>query len=211
MATWADSRQRELAVARHRAAIVEGLFGRGKQAAGSFDEAVHPRGRGGEWIEKLGGKVEPHAGHAAPIGPSGPDFSPHKPIMANIARNWRKIAPGMDKALVDRFESGDIEPKDLRTMRAHAQRMVDESKATRGTDPVARDRHDLASLILTNLRAIEVRTFGKNAEHRKVEKVVDGRRLKVSSDHGSEAWQHRQRQVQRSMFDPTGVHSYTGG
>jgi hypothetical protein len=196
--------------------IEEGLFGRGgkKVASGvasAYDETEHPRGRGGEWIKGLGVHVEPHAGHAAPIGPEKPDFTPHHALLKQVAQLHQQATGGKDKPLADKLASGDIEPRDLSRMMARLQAVIDEAKDKRATDREARDRHDTAALAMQKLRAVRVRTYGKDAGVRKVEKVVDGRKLVVSSDVGSEAWHHRQRAVQRNLFDPTGVHAYQAG
>jgi hypothetical protein len=179
--------------------MVEGLFGRGRKLAGdakgAYAEADHPRGRGGEWIAAHGVGVQPSAGHEQPLGPEKPKFSEHKALLGKIADNYRKAAPGMDKALLDTFDSGDIELRDLRRMRARAQALLDESKGKRGTDPVARERHDLASLILQHIRAVEVRTFGRKLHTKGSRDYVD-EYLKSTPP------------VHRSIFDPTGAHSY---
>jgi hypothetical protein len=139
--------------------------------------------------------VQPSAGHEQPLGPEKPKFSEHKALLGKIADNYRKAAPGMDKALLDTFDSGDIELRDLRRMRARAQALLDESKGKRGTDPVARERHDLASLILQHIRAVEVRTFGRKLHTKGSRDYVD-EYLKSTPP------------VHRSIFDPTGAHSY---
>jgi hypothetical protein len=179
--------------------MVEGLFGRGRKLAGdakgAYAEADHPRGRGGEWIAAHGVGVQPSAGHEQPLGPEKPKFSENKALLGKIADNYRKAAPGMDKALLDTFDSGDIELRDLRRMRARAQALLDESKGKRGTDPVARERHDLASLILQHIRAVEVRTFGRKLHTKGSRDYVD-EYLKSTPP------------VHRSIFDPTGAHSY---
>jgi hypothetical protein len=200
--------------------VQEGLFGRGKKAAGSvhgaFAEMEHPRGRGGEWIEKAGGHVTPHPEpHAHPIGPELPKVTDKaKGIMGTVAKYAREF--GADGALADRFASGDIQPNDIRRMREQIMRALDAHKALSDVekrDEGHRRKHDTASTASNALRALE-RELGLHVAGSGAgpigtkEVIVDGKKLRVSADFGTERWRHRQVSVERSIADPFGHYAY---
>jgi len=205
----------------HALVIEEGLFGLGRGAAkgvGHFVESEHPRDHG-KFKEKPGG-VHDRAGHKVtqyehPIGPELPKASDKaKAMMGKIAEYHTRFG-GENHELRTRFASGEASGQDLRRMREQAQSALDHYKAlpdAQKRDPAERDKSDVAATTVNALRALErelgLSTATARSQAQTVERVVDGKRLRVSADYGSEAWRLRQRSVERSIADPFGHYAY---